>query len=145
MASATATLASLNSFNLARLIQIAQSIKNPDSMANSTNGNVNSKLSQSSKHSSQQKHATDSANRDIIEIVDMDVDSPSPTEQKNYSSSLSNVKEIWDQIMKSASSRLSHSTAQQSDSKKLPSRFDFLDEQPTSAVDMEIKEKVCFV
>lgn len=109
--------------------------------------------SQSKAISSTVKEAT--TNHDVIEIVDMDVVSPnslSPMEsqtQPNHSSSLANVKEIWDQIIKTASSRLqsnsnskikSNGNAKSKNSKK--SRAEFSDGQPTSAVDMEIKEKV---
>lgn len=99
------------------------------------------------------------ANHDIIEIVDMDVVSPNSLSpitshtQPNHpsSSSLANVKEIWDQIIKTASSRLqsnsnskikSNGNAKSKNSKK--SKGEFFDGQPTSAVDMEIKEKVTF-
>ena len=148
MANATATLASLNSINLAKLIQIAQSIKTQNNIPSAANGaNLNNKLSQS-KHSSQSKHLSQTkhsdTNRDIIEIVDMDIDSP-PNEQKsnNYSSSLSNVKEIWNQIMKTASSRLGNNNISSQHTEPKRAKFD-LEEQPTSAVDMENKEKVFF-
>ena len=120
-------------------------------------GNSNGPNAKNSQKAQSGNKPAGEAKRDITDIVDMDVDSPSPfsspfnsqpSNNHPSSSSLSNVKDIWDRIVKTASGRHLNSNnsaggnnSNTDASKKHTVKFD-IDEQPTSAVDMVIKDKV---
>ncbi len=108
-----AAIASINPTNLAQLLQMAQTLK-----TNTTQQTLKQQQSQRliANNSTQQllnQTQNHSTNRDHNEVVDMDVESPSPPQISSSNSSsnrvssttcsttTATVKTLWDQIMKS--------------------------------------------
>lgn len=126
MAAATATLASLNNINISQLIQIAHTISNKN------------------KTNSQQKGPSTAKTPEVkareVDAIDMDIDSPSPfSSPLNFNSGnnrASNSKgNSWDQLVKGTAKRNTIV------SKKQTVKFS-IEDQPTSAADMVVKDKV---
>lgn len=126
MAAATATLASLNKINISQLIQIAHTISNKNKSNTQQKGHSTAK--------------TPEVKAREVDVIDMDIDSPSPfSSPLDFSSDnnhASNSKgNSWDQLVKGTAKRNTIV------SKKQTVKFN-IDEQPTSAADMVVKDKV---
>jgi hypothetical protein len=161
VAMTAAAIASMIPSNLAQLLQVAQSLKNTQQASRqhsqqlrSSTSTHSSSLSLSSvgshhhHHHHHQNHA--SGNRDVNEVVDMDVESPSPPQISSSTTSGSSnrvssttsatatVQTLWDQILKSTQSA-AKSSSNMSSNKRIPPALSKIDpkksrhEHPLSA------------
>lgn len=138
-----AKLASLNSKNFSEMLQF------PNTMDDKVN--ILGKMFGNKSPVAPTEMSNVAENIDIRDIVDMEVDPPAQTNTKsncnsegNYSS-LDHVKEIWNQIMKTNQKNNNNNNNGTLESTKRKKSKDLMEKQPTSAADMDIKEKVIFI
>lgn len=130
---AAAAMASITPANLAQLLQMAQSLKNPLPAQQSLKNPLPTQASRhhvpqhhphttkssahiinpiSTTHHQHHHHNQNHTNRDVNEVIDMDVASPSPPQitsssagsnrvSSTTSTAISTVQTLWDQILKS--------------------------------------------
>jgi len=197
-----AAIASINAQNLAQLLQMAQTLRNPSQQTLQQPRNQSSQQQRLIQNNATRDQTTanqnSAQNRDLNEVIDMDVESPSPPQISSSNSSsnrvtsttsstaTATVKTLWDQIIKSTQQSKQNqlmtnkrmSSSAKSDPKKsskdhlIPSsstvkhphhrhqvvsvadnkkqlqtnnkldQLTVLDDVPSSAVEMQVKEKV---